>query len=313
MTRYGSDRLAVENLKRALLIAGPTASGKSAVALELARAFGATIVNADSMQVYSDLSVLTARPTPAEEASAPHLLFGAIDGAINFSVGLWARRARDILAELGERPAIFVGGTGLYFRALTEGLSEMPAVPEDARAATRAEAEGRATAELHAKLAAADPVTAARLRPSDRQRILRALEVFAATGRPLASFQGARTAPALSPGGWAGLFLAPQRNALYERIDARFDAMLDAGALDEAAALARRRLDPSLPVMRAHGVKYLIDHLEGRLSLADAAERSKLETRHYAKRQFTWARHQLVGFDWVAPEAAVEAGAARLA
>ena len=300
-------------MRRALLIAGPTASGKTATALALAKAFGSTIVNANSMQVYADLRVLTARPTSDEEAIGPHRLFGEIDGAINYSVGSWSRRAREILARIGEGPVIFVGGTGLYFRALTEGLSDVPATPEAVRAAIRAGAEGRATAELHAELAAADPATAARLRPSDRQRVLRALEVFTATGRPLASFQGARAAPALRAGEWAGLFLRPDRDALHRRIDARFDAMLVEGALDEAAALLQRRLDPALPVMQAHGVRQLIAHLEGRLSLAEAAERAKLETRRYAKRQFTWARHQLEGFDWVAPESAVEAGARRLA
>jgi tRNA dimethylallyltransferase len=299
-------------LSRALLIAGPTASGKSAAALALARAFGATIVNADSMQVYADLRVLTARPTPQEEREAPHLLFGEIDGATNYSVGSWSRSAREILSTIRSEPVIFVGGTGLYFRALTEGLSDIPAVPQDVRAAIRAEAEGRPTVELHAKLAAEDPATAARLRPSDRQRILRALEVFAASGRGLSSFQGVRAAPSLRPGEWAGLFLAPDREILCRRIDARFDAMLAQGALDEAERLMRRRLDPALPVMRAHGVRHLIDHLEGRLTLAQAAERAKLDSRQYAKRQFTWARQQLGGFGWVAPEAAFEAGARRL-
>jgi tRNA dimethylallyltransferase len=299
-------------LRRALLIAGPTASGKSAAALELAQTFGATIVNADSMQVYADLRILTTRPTPDEEASAPHRLFGEIDGAVNYSVGRWARRAEDILREIGEKPVIFVGGTGLYFRALTEGLSEMPAVPAAVRAETREKAEGRATADLHAKLAVLDPVTAARLRPSDRQRVLRALEVLAASGSPLASFHGARAAPALKPGEWTGLFLAPGRDALNRRIDTRFDAMLKEGALDEVAALAKRRLDPALPVMRAHGVPHLIAHLEGKLALDEAAERAKLDTRHYAKRQFTWARHQLKGFEWVVPEAAVQTGARAL-
>jgi tRNA dimethylallyltransferase len=296
-------------LRRALLIAGPTASGKSAAALKLAQRLGATIVNADSMQVYRDLRILTARPTPDEEASAPHRLFGEIDGAVNYSVGLWARRACDILAEIGEKSVIFVGGTGLYFRALTEGLSDMPAVAAAVRAETRAGADGRATPDLHAELAALDPETASRLRPTDRQRTLRALEVFAATGRSFASFQGARAAPALHPGEWTGLFLAPDREGLYRRIDARFDAMLKEGALEEVARLAARRLDPALPVMRAHGVPHLIAHLEGRLSLADAAERARLDTRRYAKRQFTWARHQLKGFQWVAPEEAAEAGA----
>ena len=300
-------------MRRALLIAGPTASGKSAAALKLAEAFGATIVNADSMQVYADLRILTARPTLEEERLAPHRLFGVIDGAVNYSVGRWARAAREVLGEVGERPVIFVGGTGLYFRALTEGLSDVPAVPEAVRADVRRKAEGRATVELHAELAARDPETAARVTTADRQRILRALEVFAATERPLASFLGARAAPALAPSEWTGLFLAPDRAELAQRIDARFDAMLAESVLDEVAALARRRLDPALPVMRAHGVKHLIASLEGRVSLAEATERSKLDTRHYAKRQFTWARHQLTGFRWVAPEEAVDEGARALA
>ena len=189
------------------------------------------------MQVYRDLRILTARPTPDEERLAPHRLFGAIDGAVNFSAGRWALAAGEVLAEIGERPVIFVGGTGLYFRALTEGLSDIPPVPEAVRAEVRSKAEGRATAELHDELQARDPETAARLNPSDRQRILRALEVMAATGRPLVSFLGARAAPALAPGEWAGLYLAPDRAELGRRIDARFDAMLARGALDEVAAL----------------------------------------------------------------------------
>ena len=264
------------------------------------------------MQVYEDLRILTARPTPDEERLAPHRLFGAIDGAVNFSVGRWARAAGEVLADIGEGPVIFVGGTGLYFRALTDGLSDIPPVPEAMRAAVRSKAEGRATAELHAELQARDPETAARLNPSDRQRILRALEVMASTGRPLASFLGARAAPALGQGEWAGLYLAPDRAELGRRIDARFDAMLAHGALDEVAALMQRRLDPALPVMRAHGVPHLIGHIEGRLTLDEAASRSKLDTRHYAKRQFTWARHQLSGFKWVAPEEAVGEGARAL-
>ncbi len=300
-------------MRRALLIAGPTASGKSAAALKFAEALGATIVNADSMQVYADLRILTARPTPEEERRAPHRLFGVIDGAVNYSVGRWARAAREVLGEVGGRPVIFVGGTGLYFRALTEGLSDVPAVPEAVRADVRRKAEGRATVELHAELAARDPETAARVTTADRQRILRALEVLAATERPLTSFLGVRAAPALAPNEWTGLFLAPDRTGLAQRVNARFDVMLAQGALDEVAALARRRLDAALPVMRAHGVKHLIASLEGRLSLAEATERSKLDTRHYAKRQFTWARHQLTGFRWVAPEEAGDEGARALA
>jgi tRNA dimethylallyltransferase len=297
-------------VRRALLIAGPTASGKSAAALALAQAFGATIVNADSMQVYRDLRILTARPTPDEERRAPHRLFGAIDGAVNFSAGRWVLAACEALADIGEQPVIFVGGTGLYFRALTEGLSDIPPVPEAVRAEVRSKAEGRATPELHDELHARDPETAARLNPSDRQRILRALEVLGATGRPLVSFLGAtRTAPALRAGEWTGVYLAPDRAELGRRIDTRFDAMLAHGALDEVATLMQRRLDPALPVMRAHGVPHLIGNLEGRLSRDEAASRSKLDTRHYAKRQFTWARHQLSGFRWVAPEEAADEGA----
>jgi tRNA dimethylallyltransferase len=306
--------MAVGAMNRALLIAGPTASGKSAVALALAKRFGGIVVNADSMQVYRDLRVLTARPSEAEEREAPHRLFGEIDGAENFSVGRWLERARAVLAENAGRsaPLLFVGGTGLYFRALTQGLSDIPRVPEAVRAAVRAEAEGLATQILHGRLATRDPLTAARLRPSDRQRVLRALEVVTATGRPLAAFQGEREAPALAPGQWAGLFLSPERAVLNARIEARFEAMLREGALEEVAALMRRGLDPALPVMRAHGVPHLIAHLRGELSLAEAAERAKRDTRRYAKRQFTWARHQMPDFAWVAPEAAEAAGAEAL-
>jgi tRNA dimethylallyltransferase len=295
-------------MKRALLIAGPTASGKSAGALRLAERFGGTIVNADAMQVYADLRVLTARPSAAEAQRAPHRLFGEVEAAENFSAGRWLARAREILAD-SRGPLIFVGGTGLYFRALTEGLSDIPRVPEDVRAAVRAEAEGQTTPSLHAALATRDSATAARLRPSDRQRVLRALEVVAATGRPLVEFHGAREAPALPSGAWAGLFLAPERAPLNARIEARFDEMLNEGALNEVAALAARRLDPALPAMRAHGVPHLIAHLEGRLSLDEVRALAVRDTRRYAKRQFTWARHQMPAFAWVAPEAAEAAGA----
>jgi tRNA dimethylallyltransferase len=300
--------------RRALLIAGPTASGKSAVALALAQKLGATIVNADSMQVYRDLRVLTARPSIEEERLAPHALFGVVDGAVNFSAGRWLAEAGTVAAKAFApgTSLIFVGGTGLYFRALTLGFSDIPHVPEDVRAGVRAGAGPFESAQLHSQLAARDPATAAQLRPSDRQRILRALEILAATGRPLASFQGARGAPLLEPGQWAGIFLAPEREALNAAIDRRFDTMLRAGALEEVAALAARKLDPALPVMRAHGAPHLIAHLRGDLSLAEAASRSALDTRRYSKRQFTWARHQMPEFAWVAPTQAIEAGARAL-
>jgi tRNA dimethylallyltransferase len=290
-----------EKAPRALLIAGPTASGKSALALQYARKTGAAIVNADSMQVYRDLSVLTARPSAEEERLAPHLLFGEIDGAVNFSVGRYEARAREIL-DRNPGPLAFVGGTGLYFVALTEGLSEIPPVPDELRAQLRQAAEGRDTPELHAELARLDPASAARLRPSDRQRILRALEVVHATGRSIGFFQNRRGAPALAAGEWRGLFLAPEREALQRRIAERFADMLAAGALDEVARLAERGLDPALPVMRAHGVPHLLAHLRGEMSLDAAAALGVRDTKAYAKRQFTWARHQLPAFAWTTPE-----------
>ncbi|MCJ2014590.1 tRNA (adenosine(37)-N6)-dimethylallyltransferase MiaA [Methylobacterium sp. J-076] len=289
----------------AVLIAGPTASGKSALASRIAREQGGVVVNTDSMQVYSDLRVLTARPDAAEEAAVPHRLYGHVDGATNYSLGHFARDVAALLDSLGGRLPVFVGGTGLYFRALEQGFSELPPVPEEIRAEIRREAEGRPTEALHADLALRDPGGAARLRPSDRMRVMRALEILAATGRPIASFYGDPV-----PGPLAGLnlkkiFLAPDRALLRARIDARFRTMIAAGALDEVAALRRRRLDPMLPVMRAHGVPGLIAHLDGSLSLEDAIARGQADTRAYAKRQVTWFRHQMgEGWRWADPEAA---------
>lgn len=291
---------------RAVLIAGPTASGKSALALALAQEHGGIVVNADSMQVYGDLRTITARPSAAEEAMVPHRLYGHVDGAVNYSVGRYLADAATVLAEAeakGRLP-IFVGGTGLYFKALCEGLSEIPPVPDEVRAAVRAAADGRGTPLLYADLAARDPITAARLNPTDRLRILRAMEVFAATGQPIASFHGRRSRPLLA--GWRlhKCFLAPERAALFARIDGRFTAMMEAGALEEVRALAARGLDPALPVMRAHGVPWLVRHLRGEIDLAEAIGKAQADTRHYAKRQFTWVRHQLPDFMWLAPEAA---------
>ena len=293
----------------AILIAGPTASGKSALAITLAQRLGGTVVNADSMQVYGDLRVLSARPSEAEEAAAPHVLFGHVDGAVNYSVGLWlADAARTLLELRGQwRLPIFTGGTGMYFKGLLRGLSDIPPVPEEVRARVRAQAQGLDPATLHARLAALDPETAARLRPSDPQRILRALEVFEATGRSLSAFQGARTPGLLDPAKCLCLFLAPERAALSARIDARFDAMVAAGALEEVRALAARGLDPALPVMRAHGVPGVVAYLRGEASLEAAIQKGKTDTRHYSKRQFTFIRHQLPEFVWAAPEAAEQA------
>lgn len=288
----------------ALLIAGPTASGKSALAIRLAQRFGGVVVNADSMQVYGDLRIITARPTREEEAGAPHRLFGHVDGAVNYSVGRYVEDARGLLAELREqgRLPIFAGGTGMYFKALLRGLSEIPPVPDAVREEVRAAAAGLSPGELHGRLSACDPQTAARLRPSDPQRILRALEVFAATGRPLASFQAARGAPLLESRHCRALFLTPDREVLKQRIDARFRDMMARGALEEVERLAARGLDPALPVMRAHGVPGLIDHLFGRSTLADAIARGQRDTRAYARRQVTFVRHQLPEFELVTLE-----------
>ncbi len=294
----------------ALLIAGPTASGKSALALRLAVASGGVVINADSMQVYRDLRVLTARPSAEEEAKAPHRLFGHVDAAENYSVGCWLEAARAALdaARRAGRLRIFVGGTGLYFKALTQGLSAIPPVPGEVRVQVRARGATMTAAELHAELAERDPAMAARLRPSDPQRLLRALEVLEATGRSLASFQGGRAAPLLDLSGARALFLNPDRETLKRRIDARFDAMLEAGALQEAQALRARALDPALPAMRAHGLRHLIAYLDGEISLVKASELAKRDTRTYARRQYTFARHQLPGFQW-ADAAEAEASA----
>ncbi|MEZ5820468.1 MAG: tRNA (adenosine(37)-N6)-dimethylallyltransferase MiaA [Xanthobacteraceae bacterium] len=293
-------------LGRAVLIAGPTASGKSALALDLAQGTGGIVINTDSMQVYRDLRIITARPTMAEEARVPHRLYGHVDAAINFSAGAWIADAGRALAEaraLGRLP-IFVGGSGLYFRALTRGLSAIPPIPAEVREAVRSRLDRDGVEALHAELARRDPVSAERLKPRDRTRIARALEVIEATGRALPDWHREGLPPLLPPGEFSALFLAPDRDRLYARIDARFDAMLTSGAIEEVVALAERRLDPLLPAMKAHGVPVLIRHIRGEVTLAEAAEFGRTETRQYAKRQFTWFRHQLPEFEWVAPEAA---------
>jgi tRNA dimethylallyltransferase len=290
----------------AVLIAGPTASGKSALALVLAETHNGVIINTDSMQVYRDLRVLTARPSRAEEARAPHRLYGHVDAAVNFSAGAWVAEAAQALAEARtqNRLPIFTGGSGLYFKALTRGLSAVPPTPPDVRERVRARLQQDGVEALHALLAQSDPASAERLKPRDRTRIARALEVVEATGRSLTDWHRDGLPPQLAPGTFTAVFLQPEREELYARIDARFDAMLKAGALDEVAALAARHLDPLLPAMKAHGVPVLIRHLAGEITLEDAAVIGRADTRHYAKRQFTWFRHQLPEFEWVKPEQA---------
>ena len=296
-----------EGLK-AVLIAGPTASGKSALAFDLARQTGGIVINTDSMQVYRDLRVITARPTPEEEARVPHRLYGHVDAAVNYSAGSWVSDAAAVLADVRAqlRLPIFIGGTGLYFKALTRGLSAVPPISAEVRESVRARLERGGVEALHAELARRDPLSAERLKPRDRSRVARALEVVEATGRSLVDWHREGSPPLLPPGAFNALFLAPARDELYARIDVRFDSMLKAGALDEVAALAARNLDPLLPAMKAHGVPALIRHLGGEISLEEAATIGRADTRHYAKRQFTWFRHQLPEFEWVKPERARE-------
>ena len=284
-----------------MLIAGPTASGKSAVALGLAEELGGAVINADSMQVYRDLRIITARPTPEEEARVTHRLYGHVDAAENYSVGRWLADARTALDEAREagRVPILVGGTGLYFKALTQGLSAVPPIPAESRATVRARLEAEGTAALHAELVRRDPST--QIRASDRTRIARALEVIEATGRSLSHWHREGLPPLLDGSRAVKVFLAPERDDLRRRIDARFDAMLAAGALEEVRALAARQLDPLLPAMKAHGVPWLMRHLSGEITLAEAAEGGKADTRRYTKRQFTWVRHQLPDWTWIAP------------
>jgi tRNA dimethylallyltransferase len=282
---------------RALLLMGPTASGKSALGLALAERLGGEIVNADSMQVYRDFRILTARPTDAEEARAPHHLYGYADAGELYSTGRWltdALTAIGAIASRGRTP-IVVGGTGLYFKALTEGLADIPAADPEVRAALRTRAEREGVTALHTELAARDPITAARLERNDAPRILRALEVLETTGESITTLQ-AQTKPALRRDQWAGIALIPDREALYPVINSRYDAMLEAGALAEVRAFAARNLDPTLPAMKAHGAPALMAHIEGDVPLSVAAEIGKRDTRRYAKRQFTWIANQMP--DW---------------
>lgn len=283
---------------RIWLIAGPTASGKSALAARLAREIGGEVVGADSMQLYADLQLLTARPSPDElQGEAPHHLMGVADAAEAWSVGRWVRAAEPLIGEIlarGGQP-IVAGGTGLYFAALTEGLAEAPDVPAAVRAQAAADYEALGETGFRRRLAEVDPAAAARISPGDRQRLCRAWEVWAASGVALTEWQ-ARTRPVLAPGSWRGVVLDPPRQALYARCDARLEAMLDQGALAEVGALMARGLSPDLPAMKAVGVRELASHLAGETSLAEALAEAQRETRRYVKRQSTWLRHRMAGW-----------------
>ncbi|HEX4293299.1 MAG TPA: tRNA (adenosine(37)-N6)-dimethylallyltransferase MiaA [Rhizomicrobium sp.] len=282
---------------RAVLIAGPTASGKSRAALALAQAVGGTVINTDSMQVYREARILTARPSDADMARAPHLLYGHVGVREAYSVGRFQADALQAL-EKTRGTAIFAGGTGLYFAALTEGLTDIPPVPMQVRAAARARLEEIGVAALHAELAARDPATAAGLRASDPQRVLRAYEVFEATGRPLAHWQEAKGKPVLGDLPVAKFVLDLPRPELRARIDTRFRAMLDEGALEEAKAL--EGLDPALPAAKILGLRELSALRHGRLGGEEAIQKAVTATRQFAKRQSTWFRNRMADWNWVA-------------
>jgi tRNA dimethylallyltransferase len=280
---------------RAILIAGPTASGKSRLALSIARRLGGVVINADSMQVYRELRVLTARPSPAELAYCPHALYGFVRGAEAYSAGRYGVDAGEaiVVAREAARLPVIVGGTGLYFKVLFEGLSPVPAIPSQVRSFWRREALGRSAPELHALLAARDAQMACRLAPTDSQRIVRALEVLESTGRSLADWQLRPGRPVLPEQQTTRLLVVPDRERHGRVIDARVDDMIASGALDEVRGLLALGLSDALPIMRALGVAPLARHLGGQLTLSAALAVTKTATRQYAKRQLTWLRRNM--------------------
>lgn len=276
-----------------VVIGGPTASGKSALALALAQKLSGIVVNADAMQVYRELRVLTARPTAAEMELVPHRVYGVLPAAERCTVARWRTLALAAIAEARQdgRLPIVVGGTGLYLKALMQGLAEVPEIPSDVRAAAKARQATLGSPGLHAELERLDPAMAARLKPGDTQRLIRAWEVVTATGQSLAAFQQAAPAP---PGLWfVPLRLLPPREALYAACDARCRRMLDEGAWDEVAALRALALDPDVPAMKAVGVRELARSLAGELGRDETLAVFQQATRNYAKRQLTWFRHQM--------------------
>ncbi len=283
----------------AVLIAGPTASGKSALALKIATATDGIIVNVDSMQVYSILELLTARPRGEALQAAPHRLYGHVHPSRQYSAGAWLADVRALLAdpETDRRMLVFVGGTGLYFRALMGGLADMPAIPEAIRQELRAELAEKGDLSMHRRLAEVDPRAARSIRPADSQRILRALEVWAATGRPISEYQERRSPPLLDPQDSACYIIEPDRARLTDRIEARFRRMVEEGAIEEARRLAALDLDKDLPATKAIGLRQLRDLDAGRIGLEEAILQAVIATRRYAKRQATWFRHQ-AGPEW---------------
>lgn len=283
----------------AILITGPTASGKSALALRLARQRNGVVINADSMQVYDTLRVLTARPSDDEMEGVPHHLYGHVAASRIYSTGEWLRDISALLADLRgqERFPVIVGGTGLYFKALTGGLSDMPAIPEGIREGLRSRLVEEGAAVLHAELNRRDPAMADALQPGDGQRIVRALEVVEATGKSIRDFQRASGPMIVDPDRAQKFVVLPERPVLHDRINRRFEAMMDSGAVEEVQALLALDLAPDATAMKAIGVSQIADMLAGRKSQAEVIERSAAATRQYAKRQMTWFRNQM-GDDW---------------
>ncbi|MGM4981489.1 tRNA (adenosine(37)-N6)-dimethylallyltransferase MiaA [Hyphomicrobiales bacterium] len=279
----------------AILITGPTASGKSALAVELARAHGGVVINADSMQVYDTLRVLTARPSQADMEGIPHHLYGHVPAAQAYSTGVWLREAAVLVERLRDegRMPVFVGGTGLYFKALTGGLSDMPGIPLEIRNRLRARLLAEGAEALHRELADRDGAVAETLNPQDGQRIVRALEVIEATGQSIAAFQGKTGPVVIDPERARKIVVLPDRALLHERINSRFEKMLAMGAADEVQALLALELSSEMPVMKAIGVSQIAAMLRGEMTREDVLETGAAATRQYAKRQMTWFRNQM--------------------
>jgi len=282
-----------------VLIAGPTASGKSALAVEKAQALGGVVINADAMQVYDVLRLLTARPSPGDMGGVPHLLYGSVSPAVRFSTGEWLRAAADLVAKQDDRPLVFVGGTGLYFDALQKGFADVPEVPPEVVAEVEAELAGLDGAARGRLIAERDPETAALLRAPDPQRVARALAVIKSTGRSLASFQSTTTRGLLDGYELERIILNPERDVLRGRIADRFVSMLDEGAVAEVQDLLALNLDPKLPAMKAIGVREISAWLAGDLSREEMVERAVIATRQYAKRQRTWFRGRMADWTWL--------------
>ena len=295
-------------MKQALFIAGPTASGKSALSLRLAKDLNGVIINADSMQVYKGLRIVTACPSVEDEAAAPHRLYRFLDPSETCSAAFWAGKAKaeiDAAWERGQTP-IVIGGTGMYFKVLLEGIAKVPSIDPEIRAAVRQECDESGSEVLHRELSGYDPAAASRLFPGDSQRICRAVEVFRSTGKALSDWHKETGPGLLQAADVAGqivkLILNPDRETLYERCNLRLDMMLEEGALEEVRNLMSRNLDPSLPAMRALGVPSLINIIKGEQEPAAAIEDAKMQTRRFAKRQLTWFRNQFSAWERISAQ-----------